>query len=477
MSGGVHKIGHLSAGEHMTEPALPRDARILVVDDNEDILHAARLLLKRHFTTVQTLNDPGQLAALARRHVFDVLLLDMNFTPGADDGSEGLARLAEVLAIDPQAVVVMVTAHSDVELAVEAMKKGAADFVTKPWENERLLATLMAALNLRHSRQETAELRQRNQGLAAATIHQESGMIGTAPAMHKVFEAIRRTAPTGANVLILGENGTGKELVAREIHRLSGRASEVFLRVDMGSLSPQLFESELFGHRRGAFTDAKQDRTGFFRAATGGTLFLDEIGNVPLHLQSKLLTALERREVVPVGAEKPEPIDVRLICATNLAQDKLADESLFRQDLLYRINTVEVRLPPLRERSEDIALLLAHYATHYSQKYNLPGKRLSTALTDRLSNWSWPGNVRALRHAVERAVILSEGDVLGLADFPFVETEMPQEPAVNVSRLDTVERAAIVRALEKHRNNVSRAADALGLTRASLYRRMEKYGL
>ena len=461
----------------MTAPALPRDARILVVDDNEDILHAARLLLKRHFTTVQTLNDPGQLAALARRHVFDVLLLDMNFTPGADDGSEGLARLAEVLAIDPQAVVVMVTAHSDVELAVEAMKKGAADFVTKPWENERLLATLMAALNLRHSRQETAELRQRNQGLAAATIHQESGMIGTAPAMHKVFEAIRRTAPTGANVLILGENGTGKELVAREIHRLSGRASEVFLRVDMGSLSPQLFESELFGHRRGAFTDAKQDRTGFFRAATGGTLFLDEIGNVPLHLQSKLLTALERREVVPVGAEKPEPIDVRLICATNLAQDKLADESLFRQDLLYRINTVEVRLPPLRERSEDIALLLAHYATHYSQKYNLPGKRLSAALTDRLSNWSWPGNVRALRHAVERAVILSEGDVLGLADFPFVETEMPQEPAVNVSRLDTVERAAIVRALEKHRNNVSRAADALGLTRASLYRRMEKYGL
>ena len=240
----------------MTPPAPPRDARILVVDDNEDILHAARLLLKRHFASVQTLGDPTQLAALARRHSFDVLLLDMNFSPGADDGSEGLARLAEVLAIDPQAVVVMVTAHSDVDLAVEAMKKGAADFVTKPWENERLLATLMAALNLRRSRQETAELRQRNQGLAAAT-HQESGMIGTAPAMLRVFDAIRRTAPTGANVLILGENGTGKELVAREIHRLSGRANEVFLRVDMGSLSPQLFESELFGHRRGAFTDAK----------------------------------------------------------------------------------------------------------------------------------------------------------------------------------------------------------------------------
>ena len=454
----------------------PADARILVVDDNEDILQAARLLLKRHFAAVQTLSDPAHLATLAKRGSFDVLLLDMNFTPGADNGEEGMTRLAEVLEIDPAAVVVMITAHGDVDLAVEAMKKGAADFVSKPWENERLLATLMAALNLRRSRLETAELRQRNSGLAAATLS-ESGMIGTSPAMLRVFGAFRRTAPTDANVLILGENGTGKELAAREIHRLSSRASEVFLRVDMGALSPQLFESELFGHRRGSFTDAKQDRTGYFRAATGGTLFLDEIGNVPLHLQSKLLTALERREVVPVGAEKPEPIDVRLICATNLAPDKLGDESLFRQDLLYRINTVEIRLPPLRERREDIALLLAHYATHYSQKYNLPTKRLSASLTERLGNWSWPGNVRALRHAVERAVILSEGEVLGLADFPFVETEMPQEPAVNISRLDAVERAAIIRALEKHKNNVSRAAEALGLTRASLYRRMEKYGL
>ena len=329
-------------------PPLAQDARILVVDDNEDILHAARLLLKRHFTEVQTLDDPARLADLARHGGFDVLLLDMNFTPGADDGAEGMGRLAELLAIDPQAVIVMVTAHSDVELAVEAMKRGAADFVTKPWENERLVATLTAALNLRRSRLEIAELRQRNLGLAAASTHADSGILGAAPAMLKVFGAIRRTAPTDANVLILGENGVGKELVAREIHRLSRRAGEVFLRVDMGALSPQLFESELFGHRRGAFTDAKQDRIGFFRAATGGTLFLDEIGNTPLHLQSKLLTALERREVIPVGAEKPEPIDVRLICATNLSQDRLADEDQFRQDLLYRINTVELTLPPLR---------------------------------------------------------------------------------------------------------------------------------
>ena len=465
-------------------PPLAQDARILVVDDNEDILHAARLLLKRHFTEVQTLDDPARLADLARHGGFDVLLLDMNFTPGADDGAEGMRRLAELLAIDPQAVIVMVTAHSDVELAVEAMKRGAADFVTKPWENERLVATLTAALNLRRSRLEIAELRQRNLGLAAASTHADSGILGAAPAMLKVFGAIRRTAPTDANVLILGENGVGKELVAREIHRLSRRAGEVFLRVDMGALSPQLFESELFGHRRGAFTDAKQDRIGFFRAATGGTLFLDEIGNTPLHLQSKLLTALERREVIPVGAEKPEPIDVRLICATNLSQDRLADEDQFRQDLLYRINTVELTLPPLRERREDIPLLLQHYAALYAQKYNLPPKRLSAALLERLTGWSWPGNVRALRHAVERAVILSDSDLLGPADFPLAEPQQARretlpaaEAAGGLSRLDALEKAAVVQALESHNRNVSRAAEALGLTRTSLYRRMEKYGL
>jgi DNA-binding NtrC family response regulator len=459
----------------------PLDARILVVDDNEDILQAARLLLKRHFTGVQTLSDPAQLPALVRRHSFDVLLLDMNFAPGSDSGEEGLARLAEVMALDPEAVVVLVTAHGDIEVAVEAMKKGAADFVTKPWENERLVATLMAALNLRRSRRETAELRQRNSGLIAASHGSgmgEAEMIGTAPAMLQVFGALRRAAPTDANVLILGENGTGKELAARALHRQSGRASEVFLRVDLGALSPQLFESELFGHRRGAFTDARSDRTGYLRAATGGTLFLDEIGNVPLHLQSKLLTALERREVVPVGAEKPEPIDVRLISATNLGREQLADENRFRQDLLYRINTVEITLPPLRERREDIPLLLAHYAAFYAQKYNLPPRRFSAALIERLTAWSWPGNVRALRHAVERAVILSDNDLLEPGDFPLSDDAAPPPPsAAESSRLDAIERAAIMRALEKHGNNVSRAAAALGLTRTSLYRRMEKYGL
>jgi len=460
----------------MSTAASVSSSRILVVDDNEDILHAARLLLKRHFASVQTLSDPTQLASLVKRGVFDVLLLDMNFSAGADDGSEGLACLSQVLAIDPQAVVVLVTAHSDVELAVAAMKKGAADFVTKPWENERLVATLMAALNLRQSRQEAADLRQRNSGLAAAT-HTETGMVGASPAMQRILADIRRTAPTDANVLILGENGTGKELVAREIHRQSARANEVFLRVDLGALSPQLFESELFGHKRGAFTDAKQDRTGFFRAATGGTLFLDEIGNVPLHLQSKLLTALERREVVPVGGDKAEPIDVRLICATNMDPDRLANDSQFRQDLLYRINTVEIVLPPLRRRKEDIPLLLKHYVALYSEKYNLRPKTLSEPLIEMLAAWSWPGNIRALRHEVERAVILSESDALGAGDFPLSGPQPPREAPDEPSRLDAVEKAAIIRALEKHANNISRTADALGLTRTSLYRRMEKYGL
>ena len=456
----------------------PNPARILVVDDEGDILQAAQLLLKRHFASVQTSRDPASLPERVRQNSFDVLLLDMNFVPGADAGAEGLKWLAAVLAIDPQAVVVLVTAHSGVELAVEAMKQGAADFVTKPWENERLLATLLSAANLRRSRIEAVELRKRNRGLAAAT-HLESGMIGTSAATLRVFDAIRRAAPTDANVLILGENGTGKELVAREIHRHSGRAGEVFLRVDVGSLSSQLFESELFGHRRGAFTDAKEDRIGLFRAAGGGTLFLDEIGNVPLHLQSKLLTALERHEVVPVGANKPEPIDVRLVCATNLAPEQMADPNRFREDLLYRINTVEILLPPLRERREDIPLLLEHFITLYAQKYNFPAKRLSAAALEALTAHDWPGNVRALRHAVERAVIFSEGVVFESEDFSLTTTRPhpPAHPVADEASLDAVEKSTIARALEKHQGNVSRAAQALGVTRASLYRRKEKYGL
>lgn len=453
-------------------------ARILVVDDEEDILVAARLLLKRHFASVDVLNDSSRLPELVQRRTFDVLLLDMNFAPGAETGAEGLTLLSQVLTLDPQAVVVLITAHGAISLAVDAMKKGAADFVAKPWENERLIATLLAAYNLRRSRLEAEEFRTRSRGLAAAT-RSDGAMIGTSPRMMQVFETIGRTAPTDANVLILGENGTGKELVAREIHRRSRRSSEAFLRVDLGALSPQLFESELFGHRGGAFTDAKGDRIGLFRAAACGTLFLDEIGNVPLHLQSKLLTALERREVTPVGSDKVEPIDVRVICATNLTSERLADENVFRQDLLYRINTVEIMLPPLRERAQDIPLLLEHFIAIYVEKYNLPARRLTAAALDRLIAHPWPGNVRALSHAVERAVILAEGPMLEPGDFSLAPTSGRATPSRSpeASRLDDVERETIARALEAHHRNISRAAQALGLTRASLYRRMEKYGL
>ncbi|MHB1827739.1 MAG: sigma-54-dependent transcriptional regulator [Steroidobacteraceae bacterium] len=460
----------------MVRPAL-HAARILVVDDEEDILLAARLLLKRHFASVDTLTDPAAVPDWVRRNAFDVLLLDMNFSGGSDQGEEGLALLEQVLALDPQAVVVLVTAHGDVALAVEAMKKGAADFVTKPWDNDRLIATVLAASNLRRSRLEATELRTRSRGLAEAT-RIDGEIIGTSAPMVRVFQTVRRAAPTDANVLILGENGTGKELLAREIHRHSRRAQDAFVRVDLGTLSPQLFESELFGHRRGAFTDARQDRVGLLRAASGGTLFLDEIGNVPLHLQSKLLTALERREVTPVGAEIPEPIDVRLICATNLPAERLADENVLRQDLLYRVNTVEILLPPLRERREDIPLLLEHFIAVYVDKYNLPAKRLSAAALECLMAHSWPGNVRALRHAVERAVILSEGAMLEPADFPLGGTGTPAMPiAREPGTLQALEQDTIARALETHGRNISRAADALGLTRASLYRRMQKYGL
>ncbi|HEY3777642.1 MAG TPA: sigma-54 dependent transcriptional regulator [Rhizomicrobium sp.] len=445
-------------------------ARILVIDDEPDVLTAARLLLKRHFVSVRTERNPSLLPELVRANAFDVLLLDMNFAVGAGSGAEGLKWLAEVLALDPDAVVVLVTAHGEVELAVAAMKQGAADFIVKPWENNRLVATLSAAANLRRSRLEAKDLRLRNRALAEPRTGSE--LIGAAPAMLRLLELIRRAAPTDANVLILGENGTGKELVAREVHRQSTRAAEAFAHVDLGAISATLFESELFGHRRGAFTDAKEDRIGRFRATAGGTLFLDEIGNVPLHLQSKLLAALERREVIPVGGDRAVPIDVRLIAATNLPRAQLSDGAIFRQDLLYRINTVEIALPPLRERATDIPLLVEHFIGIYARKYNTPTRRVTAAALDALVSSSWPGNVRALRHAVERAMILSAGNVLDVGDFGLRSNER-QEPLT----LGSLERDTIRRTLEKHGGNISHAARALGLTRPALYRRMEKHGL
>ncbi len=465
---------------------------ILIVDDDEDILVAGKLLLKRHFAEVVTISQPNQIAASLRKVNFDAILLDMNFGPGQSSGEEGFFWLGEILKIDPEAVVIMITAHGGVNIAVEAMKMGATDFVSKPWQNEKVVATLSAAVKLRATRNKAATLKQANRTLVEDSGSQQ--IIGNSDALKEIQSMIERTAPTDANVLILGENGTGKELVARELHRLSDRADEIFLSVDMGAISESLFDSELFGHKKGSFTDAKDDRVGRFQAASGGTLFLDEIGNLPLHLQARLLTVLEQRHVTPVGSNQSVPIDVRVIAATNLTPMQLNDEDRFRQDLLFRLNTVEISVPPLRERPEDIEEIANHYIRLYCRKYDKELKSLSPEALSAIKTYAWPGNVRALRHAIERAVILSQdknfkpGD-FSLEDQPSSAGEVKNKLSVRSENggeefilpdgdlnLEKMEYLLIERSLKKHRYNISHAAKELGLTRAALYRRMEKHG-
>ncbi|PTD28076.1 sigma-54-dependent transcriptional regulator [Sphingomonas fennica] len=455
----------------------------LVVDDDEDILLAARLLLRQLFRDVVTTTSPEEALALMRAREPDVILLDANFARGATDGAEGFRWLGRMLEADPQAVIVLITAHGGVQVAVNAMKQGATDFVTKPWANERLLATVRTAAALRASRRETGVEKARAAAIAAPPAG-ETPLLGRSPAMAHVLSLIERAAPTDANVLILGENGTGKELVAREIHRRSRRADGVMLSVDLGAVADNLFDSELFGHVKGAFTDARADRIGRMQAADGGTLFLDEVGNLPLHLQPKLLTALEQRRVTPVGANRPVDIDVRVVAATNLAPDRLADEAVFRPDLLFRLNTVEIELPPLRRRREDIPLLLDNFLRFYARKYGAPERAVPADLLAELVAYDWPGNVRALRHAAERAVVLARGDSFAAADFPLPRASAPirlspaaAPPPAQDLNLERAERQMIERALKKHAYNISAAAAELGLTRGSLYRRMEKHGL
>ena len=454
-----------------------RAGRILIVDDDADVLTAARLLLKRHFALVQTDTRPENLPSHLEKGPWDVILLDMNFAIGADSGGEGLKWLASILVRDPAAVVVLMTAYGDEATAVEAIKQGATDFVLKPWQNERLVATITAAARLRDSRTEVVRLRSRQrelQSLSAPT------MVGNSPAMERVQDMIARAAPTDANVLVLGENGTGKELVAKAVHEASARRDEAFTTVDLGSVAEGLFESELFGHRKGAFTDAVTDRVGRFQAVSGGTLVLDEIGNLPLHLQGKLLSVLERREVIPVGSNQAVPVDVRLISATNRPLRKMVKEERFREDLLYRINTVEILLPPLRERAEDIPLLLEHFMEIYARKYGVPNRRIAAGAIKSLSAYRWPGNVRELRHAVERALVMSDSPVLKTTDFFFAPEETaPTDDTLLIKsfNLEAVEHEVIKKVLTRHQGQVSAAARELGITRASLYRRMQKYGL
>jgi DNA-binding NtrC family response regulator len=454
----------------------------VVVDDDPDIALAARLVLRGEFAEIITLTHPEALMPVLDQAEPDVILLDLNFQRGATDGAEGFRWLPLILAKDPDAAVVIITAHGGLTIAVDAIKRGAADFVTKPWANERLVATARSAASLRASKR--AARTERGRAIELATPAGTMPLLGTSAAMRRVETLIDRAAPTDANVLILGENGTGKELVARALHSRSRRGDKVMVSVDLGAVSESLFESELFGHSKGAFTDAKSERVGRLQAANGGTAFLDEIGNLPLHLQPKLLTALERREVTPVGANRPVPIDIRLISATNMSPDRLGREEVFRQDLLYRLNTVEIELPPLRQRPEDIPLLLDHYISFYERKYGAPRRTLGQDVINPLCAYDWPGNVRALRHATERAVILAEGGTYRIEDFPLPRRDAGD--SVSLSRLasasedlnlDRAERQMVERALIKHAYNISLAAAELGLTRTSLYRRMEKHGL
>jgi DNA-binding NtrC family response regulator len=458
-----------------------KHGKILIVDDNEDLLKAAKMHLKRHFAQVDIEKNPEAIPALMNNEDYDVILLDMNFTKDVSSGSEGYYWLEKILGLDPSAVVVLITAYGDVQMAVKAIKAGATDFVLKPWENEKLLATLFSAMRLRESRDTIETLKIKNHEINQEINERYSEIIGTSPAMQKIFQTIDRVAKTDANVLILGENGTGKELIARAIHRNSSRQNETFASVDLGSITETLFESELFGHKKGSFTDAKEDRAGRFELANNGTLFLDEIGNLSMPLQAKLLTVLQNRKVSRVGSNKDTNIDIRLICATNMPLYEMVKENRFRQDLLYRINTIEIEIPPLRDRFEDIPLLASHFLKHYAARYNKTVSKISDGALTRMHKHHWPGNIRELQHAIERAVILSNGSVLQPEDFNFNANNGggKDDGQLNLEQynLEEVEKLLIRKVLKKYNGNITQAASELGLTRSSLYRRLEKYGL
>jgi DNA-binding NtrC family response regulator len=456
-----------------------KTGKILIVDDNEDLLKAAKMHLKRHFSQVDIEKNPEAIPALMNNEDYDVILLDMNFTKDVSSGSEGYYWLERILQLDPSAVVVLITAYGDIQMAVKAIKAGATDFVVKPWENEKLLATLYSAMRLRESRDVIENLKIKNQEINQALNDRYSEIIGQSAAMQKIFQTIDRVAKTDANVLILGENGTGKELIARAIHRNSSRKNENFASVDLGSITETLFESELFGHKKGSFTDAKEDRAGRFEMANHGTLFLDEIGNLSMPLQAKLLTVLQNRKVSRVGSNKDTAIDIRLICATNMPLYEMVKENRFRQDLLYRINTIEIEIPPLRERFEDIPLLANHFLKHYASKYDKSVTKISEAAMSRMHKHPWPGNIRELQHALERAIILSGSNVLQPEDFNFTPTAGKEDGQLSLDQynLEEVEKLLIRKVLKKYNGNITQAASELGLTRSSLYRRLEKYGL
>lgn len=449
--------------------------KILIVDDNEDVLFALNLLLEPYVEKIKVTTSPSRIGFFMETFSPDVILLDMNFSRDASSGQEGLECLEKILQQDPQAVVLFITAYADTEKAVKAIRAGAIDFIPKPWEKEKLLATITSAIRLRQSRCEVADLKQQISTLSTPETSIE--IIGESKAMQEVLETIEKISNTDANILLLGENGTGKDIIARAIYQNSPRIGSPFVNIDLGSIPETLFESELFGYEKGAFTDAKKDKAGRFETASGGTLFLDEIGNLSLPMQARLLTTLEKREISRLGSTKTKTIDVRLICATNADIHSMISEGHFRQDLFYRINTIEISIPPLRERGKDILLLAKHFLDQYSYKYKKEISGLTRETQQKLLNYKWPGNVRELQHAVERAVILTTKNMLEPDNFML---RIPQQRACN--ELDTVnlaelEQKAIDKAIKISDGNISRAAELLGITRFALYRKLEKHNL
>ncbi|HOO98370.1 MAG TPA: sigma-54 dependent transcriptional regulator [Bacteroidales bacterium] len=445
---------------------------ILVVDDNKSILSALEILLTSEFDEVRTISNPNLIPAELSKTEYNLIILDMNFAAGVNTGNEGIFWLKEIKKMNPDTSVVMITAYGDVETAVRALKAGASDFILKPWDNEKLIATLRLALQLSFSKKEIRDLKETQSELKKEINREQRKIIGSSPRITGILDIVRKVAGTDANVLITGENGTGKELVAREIHRLSARSGELMVSVDVGALTETLFESELFGHVKGAFTDARENRPGKFEIADKGTLFLDEIGNISFHLQAKLLKAVESRQITRVGSNKTVPVDIRLICATNKNLDLMVNEGLFREDLLYRINTIHIELPPLRERGNDIITLAEYFLDKYSLKYNKPGIRLNRHALDKLMNYTWPGNIRELENTVEKSVILSESKVLKPEDIYLKPVRQPDETG-SFRTLDEMEEIMINLAIDRNNGNLTAAAAQLGITRQTLYNKLK----
>ena len=449
------------------------DAKILVVDDNKSVLSALEILLQFEYSNINTISNPNRISSFPDLDKIDVVLLDMNFSAGVNSGNEGLFWLKEIKKKAPMTVVIMMTAYGAVELAVQALKEGASDFILKPWNNDKFLATVKAAYMLRNSQKEINQLKQKESKLKQVINQDKNYIIGNSKALSTVLNLTNKVAKTDVNVLITGENGTGKELIARQLHKMSHRQNEVFIAVDMGSISENLFESELFGHLKGSFTDAKEDRIGKFEAANSGTLFLDEIGNLSLHMQAKLLSAIQNKVIVRVGSNVSIPVDIRLVCATNCNLEQMVTDGLFREDLLYRINTIDIEVPPLRDRGNDILVLADFYLKKFSSKYAKHGLRINDMAEEKLKQYSWPGNVRELQHTMERAVILCEGNILKPTDF-ILNTKSYTTLEVGAKTLEEMEEIMIQNALHNNDGNYSAAAAQLGISRQTLYNKIKK---